>query len=49
VQPDETLRTFSSQVLSDHGWPGPPDLAKVNATDAEPNHRILTALKADWS
>lgn len=44
----ETLRTFSKQVFTDHGWPGPPDLARVNATDTEQNHRIITALKADW-
>lgn len=44
----ETLRTFSAQVFTDPGWPGPPDLVKVNATDTEQNHRILTALKADW-
>jgi len=44
----ETLRTFSAQVFTDHGWPGPPDLAQVNATDAEQNHRILAALKSDW-
>jgi diadenosine tetraphosphate (Ap4A) HIT family hydrolase len=44
----ETPQTFSAQVFTDPGWPGPPDLAKVNATDTEQNHGILTALKAHW-
>ena len=44
----EAQRTFSAQVFTDPGWPGPPDLAKVNATDAEQNQRILAVLKADW-
>ena len=44
----ETQRTFSSQVFTDPGWPGPPDLTKLNATNTEQNHRILAALKVDW-
>jgi len=44
----EKLRTFSGQAFTDHGWPGPPDLAKLNITGSERNTQILTALKMDW-
>ena len=44
----EKLRTFSGQAFTDHGWPGPPDLAKLNVTGSERNHQILTALRRDW-
>lgn len=44
----ETARIFSGQTFTDHGWPGPPDLATINTTDAERNNQILTVLKAEW-
>lgn len=43
-----TARSFSGQAFRDHGWPGPPDLGGINATDAELNDQILAALRADW-
>ena len=41
-------RTFCGQAFTDHGWPGPPDLATLNATGTELNHQLLTALKTSW-
>ena len=41
-------RVFSEQLFTDHGWPGPPDLATLNTTSTEQNHQILTALQANW-
>ncbi|MGB5179812.1 MAG: HIT family protein [Gammaproteobacteria bacterium] len=41
-------RTFCGQAFMDPGWPGPPDLATLNATAAEQNHQILTAMKTSW-
>lgn len=43
-----TSRTFSAQLFSDPGWPGPADLATLNATDSVLNHQILQVLQADW-
>lgn len=41
-------RVFSGQEFMDHGWPGPPELTKLNITDIERNEQILAALKTDW-
>jgi len=41
-------RNFSDQEFLDHGWPGPPDLAQPNPTNAETNHSILAELQAEW-
>ena len=43
-----TGRTFSAQAFTDHGWPGPPDLAALNTTDEEQNRQIISVLQADW-
>ena len=44
----EEPRVFSGQEFMDHGWPGPPELAKLNITDIERNEQILAVLKTDW-
>ena len=44
----ENSRRFSDQDFPDHGWPGPPDLAKPNPTTSETNRSILSTLKAEW-
>jgi diadenosine tetraphosphate (Ap4A) HIT family hydrolase len=44
----EEARIFSGQEFTDHGWPGPPDLANINVTGAEQIKQIIAALKAEW-
>ena len=41
-------RAFSGQEFTDHGWPGPPDLARVNVTDTARNQQVIAALKTEW-
>jgi diadenosine tetraphosphate (Ap4A) HIT family hydrolase len=41
-------RTFTGQAFMDPGWPGPPDLAEINATSQEQNALIRAALQSDW-
>ncbi|MFQ5960081.1 MAG: HIT family protein [Candidatus Methylomirabilales bacterium] len=41
-------RSFAGREFHDHGWPGTPELRRVNMTDAEVNRAILTHLKALW-
>ena len=36
-----TVKTFNSLDFTDHGWPGPPALDKVNETDAALNGRLM--------
>ncbi len=41
-------RNFAGQEFHDHSWPGPPDFARVNATDQEGNRAILAGLREVW-
>ncbi len=42
-------RHFAGQAFHDHGWPGPPELTRVNPTDEPANQSILAHLKALWN
>jgi len=35
-------------VFIDHGWPGPPDLSRANATGPEMNVRLVRRLREHW-
>jgi diadenosine tetraphosphate (Ap4A) HIT family hydrolase len=40
---------FGEQTFTDHGWPGPPALGEVTATDAGTNDAIISQLKQHWA
>lgn len=40
--------TFDGVAFADAGWPGPPALGEVTATDAAANAALVTRLKALW-
>jgi len=41
-------RDFAGQAFTDAAWPGPPQLAQINATDSETQARIRAALTDVW-
>jgi diadenosine tetraphosphate (Ap4A) HIT family hydrolase len=41
-------RRFRDVEFTDASWPGPPDLAAVNATSPETSRAILERLRKDW-
>lgn len=43
------MKTFSNTDFTDHGWPGPPTLDKVNETDAVINARIMEHIGSFFS
>jgi diadenosine tetraphosphate (Ap4A) HIT family hydrolase len=42
-------RSFAGIDFADHGWPGPPALGQVTATDATRNAAIIERLKPHWA
>ncbi|MCD6008195.1 HIT family protein [Halomonas sp. IOP_31] len=44
-----TPRTFDGHEFADAGWPGPPRLDAVNASDAARNARIHSAIMQHWA
>jgi diadenosine tetraphosphate (Ap4A) HIT family hydrolase len=41
-------RKFDGQQFHDYGWPGPPDLSRVNQTATSTNQAIRDSLKTAW-
>lgn len=41
-------RSFAGREFHDPGWPGPPDLSRVNETDDGLNGKILAHLRTAW-
>jgi diadenosine tetraphosphate (Ap4A) HIT family hydrolase len=39
---------FDGVSYADPGWPGPPDLGHVNATDDATNARLVATLTSHW-
>jgi len=44
-----TAQTFEGHEFTDAGWPGPPRLDAVNASDAALNARIRSAIMQHWA
>ena len=42
------IRSFKGREFHDAGWPGPPDLTRVNPTSPEVSRAILAHLRASW-
>ena len=43
-----SARAFAGREFHDHGWPGPPNFARLNETDEEGNRLILYRLREVW-
>ena len=41
-------RDFGGQQFTDAAWPGPPQLAQINATDSATNERLRATLMDEW-
>jgi len=44
-----TERSFAGVKFTDPGWPGVPDLSRINAVNAEIMQRILSHVRACWN